>query len=121
MALVSEMDIASVGSPVRCWAHSRKHPLQPPMTPNDLLDALREDIEWPAAALRLQLNHLAPLEVACPEDPTDDGEPVVAGEAGLLPAAQRLDWRHQRRCGLAGVLAGGAAAAAPQSCPELED
>jgi integrase len=62
--------------------------------------------------------------------PADDREPAVAREAGPLPAArpghrrqhgggggaaaQRLDWRHQRWGGLAGVPAGGAAAAAPQ-------
>jgi len=40
-------------------------PLMGTMTPKDILNALRDDIEWPAATLRLQLNHLAPLEEAC--------------------------------------------------------
>jgi hypothetical protein len=46
------------------------------MTPNDLLDTLRDNIEWPAATLRLQLNHLAPLEEACADDPVLLGKVV---------------------------------------------
>jgi hypothetical protein len=57
------------------------------MTPNDLLDTLRDNIEWPAATLRLQLNHLAPLEEACAEDP------VLLGK--VVELRRRLEWAGQ--------------------------
>ncbi len=58
---------------------------KPPMTPNELIDALRDDIEWPAATLRLQFNHLAPLEEACADDPVMLGRwwNCAAGWSGL--------------------------------------
>jgi hypothetical protein len=34
------------------------------MSPEDILNTLRDDSQWPAATPRLQLNHLAPLEEA---------------------------------------------------------
>jgi hypothetical protein len=57
------------------------------MMPNELLHALRDDIEWPAATLRLQLNHLAPLEEACAEDP------VLLGK--VVELRRRLEWAGQ--------------------------
>ncbi len=62
------------------------------MTPNDLLDALRDDIEWPAATLRLQFNHLAPLEEACAADP------VLLGK--VVELRRRLVWAGQALCDL---------------------
>lgn len=64
------------------------------MTPNDLLNALRNDIEWPAATLRLQLNHLAPLEEACAEDP------VLLGK--VVELRRRLEWAGQALTDLLG-------------------
>ncbi len=57
------------------------------MTPEHLLNALRDDSEWPAATLRLQLNHLAPLEEACAEDP------VLLGK--VVELRRRLEWAGQ--------------------------
>jgi hypothetical protein len=64
------------------------------MTPNDLLNALRDDIEWPAATLRLQFNHLAPLEEACAEDP------VLLGK--VVELRRRLEWAGQALTDLLG-------------------
>jgi hypothetical protein len=45
---------------------------------------LRDEIEWPAATLRLQLNHLAPLEEACA------GDLVLLGK--VVKLRRRLEW-----------------------------
>jgi hypothetical protein len=57
------------------------------MTPEDILNVLRDDIGWPAATLRLQFNHLAPLEEACAEDP------VLLGK--VVELRRRLEWAGQ--------------------------
>jgi hypothetical protein len=57
------------------------------MTPELLLNALRDDSEWPAATLRLQLNHLAPLQEACAEDA------VLLGK--VVELRRRLEWAGQ--------------------------
>jgi len=36
---------------------------------DQLLAALKDDTEWPAASLRLIHNHLEPLQEACSDDP----------------------------------------------------
>jgi len=36
---------------------------------DQLLAALKDDIEWPAASLRLIQNHLEPLQEVCSDDP----------------------------------------------------
>ncbi len=82
--MLLEIVLAPVGSPVRCWAHVRKPTLLPPMPLNELLNALRDDIEWPVATLRLEFNHLAPLKKPCAEDP------VLLGK--LVELRRRLEW-----------------------------
>jgi hypothetical protein len=62
-------------------------PLMGTMTPDDILNALRDDIEWHTATLRLQLNHLAPLEEACAADP------VLLGK--VVELRRRLEWAGQ--------------------------
>ena len=57
------------------------------MSLNYLLDALRVDSEWSAATLRLKLNHLAPLEEACADDP------VLLGK--VVELRRRLEWAGQ--------------------------
>jgi hypothetical protein len=56
--LLFEMIVAPFGTANSRWERCRKHPLLPPMPPDDLLSALLDDIAWPAATLRLEFNHL---------------------------------------------------------------
>jgi hypothetical protein len=57
---------------------------------NQLLAALKDDIEWAAASLRLIHNHLEPLEEACGEDLEVLGR-VVEFKRRVQYAAQALN------------------------------
>ena len=57
---------------------------------NQLLAALKDDIEWPAASLRLIHNHLEPLEEVCSNDPELIGR-VVELRRRVQYAAQALN------------------------------
>jgi len=56
----------------------------------ELLAALKEDAEWPAASIRLIHNHLKPLEEACSGDPELLGR-VVEFRRRVRYAAQALN------------------------------
>ena len=57
---------------------------------NQLLVALKDDLEWPAASLRLIHNHLEPLQEACSDDPELLGR-VVELRRRVQYAAQALN------------------------------
>jgi hypothetical protein len=57
---------------------------------DELLAALKDDIEWPAASLRLIHNHLEPLQEACSDDPELLGR-VVELRRRVQYAAQALN------------------------------
>ncbi len=57
---------------------------------DQLLAALKDDIEWPAASLRLIHNHLEPLQEACSDDPELLGR-VVELRRRVQYAAQALN------------------------------
>jgi hypothetical protein len=50
---------------------------------DQLLAALKDDIEWPAASLRLIHNHLEPLQEACSDDPELLGRVVELRRRGI--------------------------------------
>jgi hypothetical protein len=87
--LLFEMIVAPFGTANSRWERCRKHPLLPPMPPDDLLSALLDDIAWPAATLRLEFNHLDPLKEACSEDPVLLGK-VVKQRLRMELAGQSL-------------------------------
>jgi hypothetical protein len=60
------------------------------MEKDQLLAALKDDIEWPAASLRLIHNHLEPLEEVCSDDPELLGR-VVELRRRVQYAAQALN------------------------------
>jgi CHASE3 domain sensor protein len=60
------------------------------MGKDQLLAALKDDIEWPAASLRLIHNHLEPLQEACSDDPELLGR-VVELRRRVQYAAQALN------------------------------
>ena len=57
---------------------------------HQLLAALKEDAEWPAASLRLIYNHLEPIEEVCSNDPGLLGR-VVEFRRRVQYAAQALN------------------------------
>jgi CHASE3 domain sensor protein len=57
---------------------------------DQLLAALKDDTEWPAASLRLIHNHLEPLQEACSDDPELLGR-VVELRRRVQYAAQALN------------------------------
>ena len=57
---------------------------------DQLLAALKEDAEWPAASIRLIYNHLEPLEEVCSDDPELLGR-VVEFRRRVQYAAQALN------------------------------
>jgi gamma-glutamyl:cysteine ligase YbdK (ATP-grasp superfamily) len=57
---------------------------------DQLLAALKDDTEWPAASLRLIHNHLEPLQEACSDDPELLGR-VVELRRRVKYAAQALN------------------------------
>ena len=57
---------------------------------DQLLAALKDDIEWPAASLRLIHNHLEPIEEVCSDDPELLGR-VVEFRRRVQYAAQALN------------------------------
>jgi hypothetical protein len=57
------------------------------MTPEHLLDALQDDIEWPDATLRFQLHYLTPPWEICA------GVKVLLGK--VVELRRRLEWAGQ--------------------------
>ena len=50
---------------------------------DQLLAALKDDTEWPAASLRLIHNHLEPIEEVCSDDPELLGRVVELRRRGI--------------------------------------